>query len=315
MEVNSIEDFEKSVGKYINPLNDWAFKYLFGKKELMMDFLNALIHNDDELAPKIIDIEYLNTSKLGEDVEVPGIIYDIRCKTNDSSEFIVEMQNRSQTFFQKRIDFYMSKAVVSQQEPQISKWRYNFNPVYGVFFMNFYDKVEPETSIVHCCWRSSGNKPKVHSTNMQYWKIQMPHFKNKAADDCQNNLEYWLYNIANMEKIKGELPFSDKNPIFKQLEKLAEYANLHKDDKWAYWQAMDQIAVAEDLMEQKLAEGLAKGRAQEREKAHEEKLQSAYKFFKTGVMTLEQIAVIMELDLDELSNYIIKIQDTLDKNH
>ena len=306
-----LEELEKNIIEYINPLNDWAFKYLFGRKELMIDLLNDITHYKNPKAPKIIDIIYLNTNKLGSNVEVPGIIYDIRCKTDRDNEFIVEMQKKSQPFFQKRVDFYMSKAVVSQEQSPISEWRYNFNPVFGVFFMNFYDKIEPQTPIIHCSWKSDGRSPKVHSDNMQYWKIQLPHFRHKKLEDCKTNLDYWLYIIANMETIKGTLPFTDKKPIFKQLEQLAEYANLHQDDKWAYWQAQDQIACTEGAMEMRYEEGvevgLMKGRAEERKKAHEKDLRLAYKLFLSG-MDLDQVAQTMELSLDELSNYIIDNQ-------
>lgn len=308
MDDSKLEELEKNIKKFINPLNDWAFKYLFGNKTVLMDFLNDLIHNKDKKAPVIVDIEYLNTNKGGEDADIPGIIYDIRCKTENGDEFIVEMQKKSQPFFQRRVDFYMSKAVASQEQSPVGKWRYNFNRVYGVFFMNFYDKVEPETPIIHCSWRSDGRKSKVHSDNMQYWKIQLPHYKHISEDSCKKNLDYWLYVIANMDTLKGKIPFTEKKPVFNILERMAEYANLVKDDKWAYWQAMDQIACTEGAMEMEYEKGREEGREEERALAHKNALVSAYNLFKSGALSFEQIATAMSLDISELSNYIIEQQ-------
>ena len=50
--------------KYINPFTDFGFKKIFGEeasKELLMDFLNALIPQ----ANKIIDLKFKSTEHLG----------------------------------------------------------------------------------------------------------------------------------------------------------------------------------------------------------------------------------------------------------
>ena len=43
-----------------------------------------------------------------------GVIYDIYCTNEDGEQFIVEMQNREQTFFRERALYYLSQAIARQ---------------------------------------------------------------------------------------------------------------------------------------------------------------------------------------------------------
>ena len=52
----------------------------------------------------------------------------------------------------------------------------------------------------------------------------------KPEADCDNFLEYWIYNLVNMDKLK-EISFKDKKAIFDRLERIASQANLSKDER------------------------------------------------------------------------------------
>ncbi len=102
----------KPQNRYINPLTDYGFKKIFGDKEVMMAFLTDLLH------PKvpIEDITFLDKELDGMSEYDRGVVYDLLCKTTDGSEFIVEMQNRSQNHFSDRILFYLSRSFSNQEE-------------------------------------------------------------------------------------------------------------------------------------------------------------------------------------------------------
>ena len=53
-----------------------------------------------------------------------------------------------------------------------------------------------------------------------------------------------------------------------------------------------------------IAEGRMEGIAEERAKAHKANLQSALTIYKTGLMPLEQIAKALNLDIEELKEYV-----------
>ena len=102
----------KPQNRYINPLTDYGFKKIFGDKEVMMAFLTDL------LQPKvpIENITFLDKELDGMSEYDRGVVYDLLCKTTDGSEFIVEMQNRSQNHFSDRILFYLSRSFSNQEE-------------------------------------------------------------------------------------------------------------------------------------------------------------------------------------------------------
>lgn len=96
--------------KYVNPMSDYGFKAVFGLENVMKTFLNDL------LLPKtpIVQITFLDKEMLPQNDEERGVVYDLRCKTEDGTEFIVEMQNRSQAYFSDRIVFYLSYSIAPQ---------------------------------------------------------------------------------------------------------------------------------------------------------------------------------------------------------
>ena len=96
----------------------------------------------------------------------------------------------------------------------------------------------------------------------------------KSEADCDNFLEYWIYNLVNMDKLK-EISFKDRKAIFDKLERIASQANLSKeerarlDEDWKnyndFFNTMD-YAKADGRAEGR-AEGLAEGRAEGETKA------------------------------------------------
>ncbi|HBJ76395.1 MAG TPA: hypothetical protein DDY68_00575, partial [Porphyromonadaceae bacterium] len=119
---------------YISPLSDFGFKRIFGDKEIMIAFLMDL------LQPKspIEDVIFLDKEMPPENELFRGVIYDLRCKTKNGEEFIVEMQNRMQENFADRIIYYLSRSISSQAKKGKEIWDYKLKPVYGIFFLNFH---------------------------------------------------------------------------------------------------------------------------------------------------------------------------------
>ena len=79
-------------------------------KELLIDFLNDLLIGEK----RITDITFLDKELLPDFSGDRGVIYDIYCTNEDGEQFIVEMQNREQTFFRERALYYLSQAIARQ---------------------------------------------------------------------------------------------------------------------------------------------------------------------------------------------------------
>ena len=52
----------------------------------------------------------------------------------------------------------------------------------------------------------------------------------KSEADCNNFLEYWIYNLVNMNNLK-EISFKDRKAIFDRLEQVASQANLTDEER------------------------------------------------------------------------------------
>ena len=213
------------MGAFIYPLTDWGFKRIFGDKELMMDFLNSLLEGERV----ITDLEYLNTEQIPEDYDGRRTVYDLYCKTDTGEYIIVEMQNREQTFFKDRALYYMSQSVVKQAQKG-KGWRFNLTAVYGIYFVNFLlDKNESGEHFCKDIAMIDKHTGKVFNNKFRQIYIELPRFM-KSEADCNNFLEYWIYNLLNMNKLK-EISFKDRKAIFDRLEQIASQANLTEEER------------------------------------------------------------------------------------
>ena len=116
----------------------------------------------------------------------------------------------------------------------------------------------------------------------------------------------WIYIIKNMEKLK-EMPFVDKNPVFRMLAEIGDLRKLTPEERELY---DEDIKVMRDLYatqkweeEQKRME-IEKGRAEGREQGRAEgKLEIPKNFLAMGIpmdkvvqasgLTEEQISALM----------------------
>ena len=94
------------MARYINPFSDWSFKRIFGQeysKDLLIEFLNQLLLGEQH----ITDVKFKDKEMLPETKDQRGIIYDVFCETDTGEHIIVEMQNRSQSYFIDRSLYYV----------------------------------------------------------------------------------------------------------------------------------------------------------------------------------------------------------------
>ena len=114
------KEYKGTEARYINPLTDYGFKKIFGDEEIMRAFLTDLL----EPASPIKTINFLDKELGAETESERGVIYDLRCETEDGKRFIVEMQNRSQSHFSDRILFYLSRSFSLQEKKGALNWNY-----------------------------------------------------------------------------------------------------------------------------------------------------------------------------------------------
>ena len=73
-------------GRYLNPLTDYGFKKIFGEKDIMIAFLTDLL---TPVSP-IEDVIFLDKEMEADGEDMRSVIYDLRCKTQDGGEIILQ---------------------------------------------------------------------------------------------------------------------------------------------------------------------------------------------------------------------------------
>ena len=214
------------MARYINPFSDWSFKRIFGQeysKDLLIEFLNQLLLGEQH----ITDVKFKDKEMLPETKDQRGIIYDVFCETDTGEHIIVEMQNRSQSYFIDRSLYYASKTIVDQGIK--GQWDYHLTPVYVICFMNFdVDENTPKkfrTDVV-LADKDSGE---VYSNKIRFIYLVMPLFK-KKEEECTTFLDCWIYNLKHMETLE-QMPFEAQHKIFKRLAEIADSKTLTKEEQ------------------------------------------------------------------------------------
>ena len=97
--------------------------------------------------------------------------------------------------------------------------------------------------------------------------LQLPLFK-KEADECENQVERWIYLLKNMETL-NRLPWAAQSAVFKKLESIADVGAMTRSERLQYDEALkkyrDTISVFEGVRMEGRMEGRKEGHAEGRE--------------------------------------------------
>ena len=289
--------------RYINVLTDYGFKKVFGDKEVMTAFLTDL------LQPKspIDDITFLDKEHDGMAEYERGVIYDLLCQTEDGEEFIVEMQNRNQAQFSDRIIYYLSRSFSSQGEKGNVAWDFRLKPVYGIFFLNFHLKGFEQRTVrtVQLKVEETGE---LFSDKLKVFTLELPNYRKMKEEDCKTRIDYWLYNITNLETMTTNIPFQQQQPAFKKVGNIAELVRMTPEELKQYNISIDSYRTNLSVMKNEraegiaegLAKGLAKGRAEGRAEGIAEGLAKAAKRMLAIGIPVEQISLATGLSVNEI---------------
>ncbi len=283
------------MAKFINPFTDVGFKRIFGQefsKPLLLDFLNSLLEGEKH----IVNLTFLDKEQPALYDEDRSLIYDIYCETDEGEHIIVEMQNKSQPYFKSRSIYYISESIARQGE-RGSSWNYAIDSVYLIAFLNFLPldfKQQFRTDVV----LAEKNTVDQFSDKLRMIYLQLPLFK-KEADECENQVERWIYLLKNMETL-SRLPWAAQSAVFKKLESIADVGAMSRDERLKYDEALrkyrDTISVFEGVRMDGLMEGRMEGLM---EGQRSEKMENARKMKIYG-LALDMIAEITGLSIEEV---------------
>ena len=257
----------------MNVLTDFGFKRMFGTerfKHILIRFLNALF---EPQGITVLDVDYHNKEVLPPNPDGKRIVYDVYCTSKGAKEhFILEMQQEHHIHFEKRMVYYIAKALALQGE---SGKNYNFSPVYGIFFVDFQFR-HLSRRLLHDFGFRERNTHELFSNLLSMIIVCLEEVKTTWGE-CETELERMIYLIKNMHTMdKNSEEYKSKE--YKDMFDAAEIGSFAAEDVVAYSQSArayeDRVlyfdSAYNDGYETGMEKGIEKGREEGIEKGREE---------------------------------------------
>ena len=202
---------KKSIGKYINPLTDFGFKHIFGTKEYLMDFLNAVLN----IKVAIVDLHYANTVRPGRSEDDRTTVFDLYCTLKNGERILIEMQLEPQGFFKPRILYYGSRMIQEQGVGNKGdEWDYDLKAVYLVVLANFlFDwKNKSTDKYISYILLMDKDTHRIFSRDLTFVLLELPRFV-KEENEIGSKIEEWMFVLKNLARL-NDLPEKFRTRIF-----------------------------------------------------------------------------------------------------
>ena len=284
-------------GKYVNLLNDVAFKWVFAR-EANKDLLIALLN---ELIPElhIMSLEFYKNTRQSYAEDLKDSVFDVACRLADGTQIDIEVQVRAQDWFADRCLYYSTYCI--QDMVQRGQKEYTLKPVYIVSIDAFTRRHAPgwDGSIRSSYSLREDRTHELMTDNLHFVFVELAHF-NKKWEDIDNDKERFYFCIQHLHEF-DDLPEGFTEGIWARLARQSEFAAMESSVKIKYIKAMttEIDRSAQMIYAKRVAreEGLAEGRA---EGIEQTKLETARNLKTAGIaaeiisqctgLTLEQVA-------------------------
>lgn len=302
--------------RYADMTLDKGFKIVLGSpgsEEILKNLLNRLI------GTKIVHLEYRQSEYPGMTEDDRASRFDVHCKDIDGSDFVIEMQNWQQKYFNKRAVYYSSLAVQNQaaeeyrrqKEVLKTNWNYDFRPTYVVSFLNFMswvaDGCEKRLNEYVATYRYRDietDNELGDGTNLVF--IDLARFT-KSIDECHSLEDMWLYSIKNMSR-QNTCPDTITGTEIEPLFHMAELAKMTKEQRISLEVSImsrnDMLnsmrETLEEACKEATAKGLAKGHAEGLAKGRAEVIQA---MLQSGISP-ELISKALNMTTEQILEYL-----------
>jgi predicted transposase/invertase (TIGR01784 family) len=273
--------------QYYDPKTDVVFKKVFGEhKNLAMSLLNAVLKLDGD--KQIKDLEYLPSEILPMTGKRNSIV-DVRCKSGDNDYFIVEMQMYWSADFLRRVMYNCSKLYASLYSKGVKY--YKMKKIFAVNILNDVYQNDNDNNYHYYTMSETGN-PESVIPGIEVVSIELPKFKPQNYLQSKM-LRLWQsfltsINAGETSDISDEL---FENEDTKEALELCQ--DLTEEERRAYDSFWDLESLNIDRENTIKEIGRAEGEKQA-------KLSIARNLKSMG-MSLEQIAGVTQLSLDDLT--------------
>ncbi len=236
--------------RYINPLTDFGFKWLFGtepNKDLLIDFLNELLPPHH----RIKTLNYAHNEHLGASIIDRKAIFDIYCESENGDKFVVEIQKAKQNYFKDRTVFYSTFPI--QEQAKQGNWNFKLSAVYTIGILDFvFDDNKQEGAMVHTV-KLKDQHCQVFYDKLTYIYIELPKFK-KKENELDNHFDKWLYVLRYLSELQDR-PKALQERIFKKLFQAAEIAKFDKQQRMQYQESVKYYRDIKNVVDTSHEEG------------------------------------------------------------
>jgi predicted transposase/invertase (TIGR01784 family) len=247
--------------RFLNPRTDFAFKRIFGSegsKDILISFINAMLRFGSEHA--IVDLTIIDPYQAPKIKGMKDTYLDVKAKSKDGREFIIEMQVLNVAGFEKRILYNAAKAYSIQIE-NAEKY-IQLNPVIAITITDFLMFAETSQIISSFRLLEKDKFFEYANSDLELVFIELPKF-NKTEEQLSDITDKWLYflkNAGSLEFIPQTLEV--EKPIFEAFQ-IANKANLTRqeldDQEHREIFIQDQRGAFTKAIEQGLQQGLKQG--------------------------------------------------------
>ncbi|HBW24204.1 MAG TPA: transposase [Holosporales bacterium] len=255
--------------KFLDPKNDFAFKRIFGtekNKDILIHFLNDMLTFKDRAL--IQDVTFLKTIQDPETASKKTSIVDILCKDENDNRYIVEMQVAKEKGFEKRAQYYASKAYISQANA--GGEYHNLREVIFLAIAEFVMFPKKKQ------WKSEHvildrNSYEHDLKDFSFTFLELPKFQ-KSIAELSTISDKWMYFFKNAEETtESDLEkLVGKDMIIERAYDELDRFHWNEEELLTYDQAEKYEGAYIASMAQKYDEGLEKGLEKGREEGREE---------------------------------------------
>ncbi|KKB96323.1 PD-(D/E)XK nuclease family transposase [Candidatus Arcanobacter lacustris] len=182
--------------RYLDATNDVAFKKVFSNKEILIDFLNSMLQLTE--GNKITELHFVPQEEIPDLGQGKRSIFDIKVLDQSGFWYIIEMQNRPDEFFLKRVQVYASSTYSNQTLK--GKDYMNVLPVLVVAIVN--GTLFPDE--IGCISRHTTREEATntqHLFELSYVFIELGKFI-KSEKELEAIEDFWLFYLAKSTEVK-----------------------------------------------------------------------------------------------------------------
>lgn len=304
--------------KFLDPKNDVAFKKIFGtekNKDILIHFLNDMITFKDN--GPIQEVTFLKTNQDPVTAAKKTSIVDILCKDKKGNTYIVEMQVAKEKGFEKRAQYYASKAYISQAHAGGE-----YQDLKEVIFLAISDfimfpkKKDYKSDHVILDKESHENDLK----DFSFTFLELPKF-NKDIDHLSSMIEKWAYFFKHAEETSKEdlQKLTAHDPIIERAYEELDRFGWNETELLTYDQAEKYEGAYNASLAQKFDEGkiegeqigIEKGRAVGRKEGEKAAmLKVAQNMLKQG-QEIQNVIMLTGLSKEEIASLKVNIPHNL----